>query len=99
MKKANISDGFVKCFFMNLLLHFGWGILSLVLFVLHLIWDLPGFLAYLSSLVWGVEALVLTLMVSWGNQCGNQKPKVQQKNKNPYSVQPTRQDDSGEKES
>ena len=85
MKRPDPSEGFIKCFVANLLLHAFWGVLSLVLLVLHLLLDWPWWLAYLSSVIWGVEALVLTALVCWGNRTGNARSRSQT-NKNPYSA-------------
>lgn len=85
MKRIDPSEGFIKCFVANLLIHAGWGILSLVLLVLHFVLDWPWWLMYLSSVIWGVESLVLTALVCWGNRTGNASKK-EKENKNPYSV-------------
>lgn len=85
MKKPEPSDGFLMCFLYYLIVHIGWGILSLVLMILHFVWNLPWILTCLSSLIWCVQALVLSGLLYWGNQSG-QVRTPEKENKNPYSA-------------
>ena len=84
MMKPDASRGFGMCFLLNLLLHMGWGIASLILLMLHFFLNVPWFLSYICAAVWLFEALAMTILVCWGNRCAKYQLPHQQ-NRNPYS--------------
>ncbi len=84
MRKPDPSRGFFLCFLTNLALHFWWGVAALLLLILHFWLDIHWGFAWAASAIWGMEALVLTLLISWGNGCS--RPTPEKKNQNPYSA-------------
>ena len=85
MRKADPSQGFFLCFISNMALHFWWGLIALVLLILHFWLDTPWFLSWLFAAIWGTHSLILTAIAYWANRCSEERDPVRQ-NKNPYSA-------------
>lgn len=77
--------GLIHNIFRNMLLHFGFGVLSVVFFVLHLIWDVPIFLTVLAILFWVLQAFVHSVRIGTTSNRQYKSEKIKE-NKNPYSL-------------
>ncbi len=85
MKQADPSRGFLLCFLANLVLHFWWGVASLILLILHFWMDISLLFAWAAFAFWGIQSMILTAIAYWANRCGQERDPVKQ-NKNPYSA-------------
>ena len=61
MRRPSASDGLLLAFLLNLLLHYPWGLLALLLWILHLWLGIPWFLPLIALGVWVFIALFITV--------------------------------------
>lgn len=85
MKKNN-DHGFLLSFLINLAFRFGWLLFAIVFLVLYFTVGWPLWLMLIPVGLWIVHALIITLIMFFGNKAGNNKnTEVQKENINSYS--------------
>lgn len=84
MRRTSSSHGFFLCFILNLFLNFEWGLLALLLWILHLLLGIPWFLPLMGLAVWLLIAFFATFLINWGRSAS--EPTPERENRNPYSA-------------
>jgi len=84
-RRANSADGFLLCFLFNLLFNYWWGIIALILWILHLWLRIPFYWPIIGYVIWFGVALFSTWLVTWANSSSEEKT-VERENLNPYSA-------------
>ena len=67
--KTTSHFGFIKAYFVNLLLQFEWLLLAAILLVLHFWKDTPIVLFWAALVLWMLLSLVVTWFVTWAAGC------------------------------
>ena len=81
---ASGFGGFLACFFVSLLYHFGWALAAVALLIVHFVKGYPLWFVFVGLGIWVVSALVSALIITFGNK-NFAGPYVKQDNINPYS--------------
>lgn len=84
MRRTARNHGFLLCLLLNMVLRFEWCAAAIVCWCLHLWLRFPLFPTFVLLGIWVLYALVVTVVFSFANRCGNE-PAAQTENKNPYS--------------
>ena len=85
MRKKPFSYDYILCYTVNLGLNFEWGILSLILWLLHLWLGIPEILYQIGIGIWMAISLFTAVLMSLGAK-SDSEPRVNRKNLNPYSA-------------
>jgi len=64
MRIADVSKGFFFCFLLNMLFNFEWGLLGLILYLLHLWLHIPLWIALALLGLWVGGSLLLAILVA-----------------------------------
>jgi len=85
IKKGNPGDGFLLCFFLNLLFNFWWGLIAVVLLILFFVLGISIFWSILGFFIWFGIAFLSTALVVWAVSTA-EDTTPQRENLNPYSA-------------
>ncbi len=83
-EKGTGFGGFLACFFVSLLYHFGWALAAVALLIVHFVKGYPLWFVFVGLGIWVISALVSALIITFGNK-NFAGPYVKQDNINPYS--------------
>jgi len=85
IKKGDPGDGFLLCFLLNLLFNFWWGLIAVILLILHFVLSIPLFLSFIGFFIWIGIAFLSTALVVWAVSTADEKTPHRE-NLNPYSA-------------
>jgi len=85
IKKGNPGDGFLLCFFINLLFNFWWGVIAVILLILYFVLSIPIFWSIIGLCIWIGVAFLSTALVVWAVSTAEEKTPHRE-NLNPYSA-------------
>ena len=83
-EKRTGFGGFLACFLVSLLYHFGWALATVAALVVHFVKEYPLWFTYVGLGIWVLSALVSALIITFGN-VNYAGPNNKQENINPYS--------------
>lgn len=66
-------------------IHFWWGLIAILMVILHFWMDIPWFFTWIACVVWGCHALITTALTFWANRSSQMRDPAKP-NKNPYSA-------------
>ena len=98
MRRATVDKGFWLSFLINFAFRYQWGILAVLLFVLHLIVpQIPLYLCFIVLGIWVLHAFLITLVLTLIARAPSDinKPRP---NRNPYSKKTSEYLDTGSNE-
>ena len=84
-KKGNPGDGFLLCFLANMLFNFWWGLIAVILLILHFWLQVPLFLSLIGLFVWLGVAFINSALVIWAVSI-TEEETPHRENLNPYSA-------------
>ena len=88
MRKAGSFSEFFLALFFNLLLNYPLGLITLLLWVLHLLLGIPGFIPLIGLAVWFFVAFFITLFLSLFAYLG-ESPTRKRAKRNPHTSEDT----------
>lgn len=88
MRKTKRTGHFLLCLLLNLLLNLEGSIPAWILLVLHFVLDISVIWFVVALAIWILVLVLWMVFTGWAAKCAN-TPDVPKKNKNPYSVKTT----------
>lgn len=98
MRHANISSGFVICWFLNMFLNWEVGALALLFWVAAEWFGLSVYPAIVTFGIWVGGAFLITCVFAWaGSGSRTLRQNEELPNVNPYSINPYKRDSNEDK--